>query len=151
VDGSSLTLMSVLLLLLAAILMASHLRTWRRVRQRQSMPDELDYHRRQFRRRMQTSAMLGLLAVAMVVGQLIVLHVDSRALVLGYWAAVLLTLAWMGVLAVADVLATKHHFGRLRRTCMTEQAKLQAKIHQIRAARGNGRPSKGNHQPDSLH
>jgi amino acid permease len=151
VENWSLTLICLFMLLSAVALMASHVRTWRRVQQHDSTPDELDYHRRQYRRRMQTSALLGLLAVAIFVGQLVIVHVQPRLLLLAYWGAVLLLICWMALLAVADILATKHHFGRLRQTCIVEQAKLQAKIRRIRAVRGNGKPPREDHQPDTKH
>ena len=129
--------------------MTSHVRTWRRVRQRGLEADDYDYRRRQYRRRMQTSAMLGLLAVAILVGQLAALRIESRIFVFVYWGGVLLVVGWVGLLAVVDMLATKHHFGRLRQTYLVEQAKLQAELRRIRAARGNGKVPKGDHQPES--
>lgn len=129
--------------------MTSHVRTWRRLRQQELGPDDYDYRRRQYRRRMQTSAMLGLLAVAILVGQLIALRIESRVLLLSYWGGVLLVVGWVGLLAVVDMLATKHHFSRLRQGYLVEQAKLQAELRRIRAARGNGKPSKRDHEPES--
>ena len=139
-------LVSLFLLACAAGLMISHHRTWRRVQRRQPEAEELDYRRRQFRRRTQTSAMLGLLAVAIFVVQLIP---GPPLLVLISWGVVLLVLGWIGLLAVVDIWATKHYFGRLRQTFLVEEAKLQAELRRIRVAggngksRGNGRGSKG--------
>lgn len=140
-------LMPLLLLLCAVGLMISHVRTWRRARRQELQPDELDYRRRQYRRRMQTSAMLGLLAVAIFVGQLITGRIESKAFLLCYWGLVLLVLGWVGLLAVADILATKHHFGRLRQAYRLEQVKLQAELRRIQAARGNGEAPKGGQRP----
>jgi hypothetical protein len=130
------------LLLCAAGLMVLHVRTWRRVRQQEPKPDDLDYHRRQYRRRMQASAMLGLTAVAVWVGQLVISRIDSKLVGSAYWGAVLLMVGWVGLLAAADVLATKHHFTRLRQTYLVEQAKLHAELRRIQAARGNGKAPK---------
>ncbi len=143
----SLALISLLLLLCAAGLMASHVRAWRRIRQQEPPPEDFDYRRRQYRRRMQTSAMLGLLAVAIFVGQLISSRIESRFFALGYWGAVLLVVGWVALLAAVDMLATKHHFNRLRQTYFVEQAKLHAQLHRIQASRGNGKASK--EDPDS--
>lgn len=129
--------------------MTSHVRTWRRVRQQGLEPDDYDYRRRQYRRRMQTSAMLGLLAVAILVGQLAALQIESRIFVFGYWGGVLLVVGWVGLLAVVDMLATKHHFSRLRQVYLVEQAKLQAELRRIQAARSNGKAPKRNHEPES--
>jgi amino acid permease len=135
------------LLLCATGLMLLHVRTWRRVRQQELPPDDLDYHRRQYRRRMQASAMLGLMAVAIFVGQLVVPRIESRLLASAYWGAVLLMVGWVGLLAAADVLATKHHFTRLRQTYLIEQAKLHAEIRRMQATRGNGKAPKRNRGP----
>ena len=134
------------LLLCATGLMISHLRTWRRLQQGELEAEEFDYHRRQFRRRTQTSGLLGLLAVAIFVGRLI-LTTGPPLLVLIFWIGVLLVLGWMALLALVDIWATKHHFGRLRQTYLIEEAKLQAELRRIRAARGNGKANKNHRGP----
>lgn len=127
--------------------MLLHVRTWRRVRQQALQPDELDYHRRQYRRRMQASAMLGLTAVAVFVGQLGISRIESTPAVFAYWGAVLLMVGWVGLLAAADVLATRHHFTRLRQSYLVEQAKLHSEIRRMQATRGNGKAPKRSHGP----
>jgi hypothetical protein len=63
-----------------------------------------------------------------------------------YWGLVLIVLAWVGVLAVADIWATKFFFGRLRDRYRLEQTRLQAQLRQIRRTReedkSNGDPRK---------
>lgn len=86
--------------------------------------------------------MLGLTAVAVWVGQLVISRIDSKLVGSAYWGAVLLMVGWVGLLAAADVLATKHHFTRLRQTYLVEQAKLHAELRRIQAARGNGKAPK---------
>jgi len=130
---------SLLLLAAAAGLMTSHARTWRSAREEPLEPGELEFCRRQFRRRMQTSAMLGLLGVAIFVGQVLTLWIVSRLFVALYLAGILALLGWVVLLALADILATKYHFGRLRDNYKIEQAKLQAEVRRIRAREGNGR------------
>jgi len=132
-------LVPLFLLLCAVGLIRLHVRTWRRF-QGQPLEDvERDYRRRQFRRRMQSSAMLAVLAVAILIGQLIT---GPPVLVIAYWGGVLLLLGWVGLLALADILATKYHFGRLRETYLIERAKLQAQLRRIQSARGNGKAKK---------
>jgi UDP-N-acetylmuramyl pentapeptide phosphotransferase/UDP-N-acetylglucosamine-1-phosphate transferase len=151
---SSVIFVTVLLLLAAAGLMVSHVRTWRVFRQTEIDPEEFDYRRRQFRRRMQTSAMLGVLGVAMLAGYILTLWLRSPAFTLVFWIAILLVLVWTCLLALVDIWATKHHFGRLRDHCLVEQAKLRAEIRRIQAFRGNGkgkntaRETKGQGQED---
>lgn len=117
-------------------LMTAHVRAWRRFRQQDLEEEDYDYRRRQFRRRMQTSAMLGLLAVAIFAGNWL-----GKPSLWGvfFWSGVLLMVGWVTLLAIADLLATKHHFGRLRRTYLVEEAKLQAELRRIEASRRNGR------------
>jgi hypothetical protein len=149
VDAWLLAPIWLLLLLCAAGLMALHVRTWRRARQQDLQPDDLDYHRRQYRRRMQSSAMLGLTAVAIFVGQLLTPRIESKLFSLAYWGGVLLVAGWFALLAVVDLLATKHHFNRLWQTYLVEQAKLHAEIRRLRATRGNGRAPKKQPEPGS--
>jgi MFS family permease len=132
-------LFALFLLSVAAGLMVSHARSWLAMRSAQLEPREADYRRRQFRRRMQTSAMLGVLGVAIFVGHLLTAWVASRLFAVFYWGGVLLLLGWMALLALADILATKFHFSRLRQDYMVEQAKLQAELRRIQAKRANGR------------
>ena len=148
-DIYSLALISLFLLLAAGGLMTSHVHTWRAFQQEQLDPREFDYRRRQFRRRMQTSAMLAVLAVAMFIGHLLTLWLESWMFAVVFWGAVMLVLCWVGLLAAADVWATKHHFGRLRHECLVEQAKLQAELRRLQAVRGNGKKD-SEHRPDLL-
>lgn len=134
-------LVSLLLVAVATGLMVWHIRLWRGVQTGDSDQRERDYLFRQYRRRMQTSAMLGLLGVAILVGQLLMPWV-SRLFAILYWGGVLLLLAWMGLLALADIIATQQHFSRLRTDYMIERAKLQAEARRIQGARGNGKAPK---------
>ena len=145
-------LVSLLLLLVAIGLMLSHLHAWRRVRRRKSSADddtetkleaeEFDYRRRQFRRRMQTSTMLGLLAVAILVGQWLESQTGSPLWELAFWGFVLLLVVWICLLALVDAWATSYHFGRIRQNHTMEQARLQAQVRRAQSARGNGRAKK---------
>ncbi len=132
-------MISLFLFLSAAGLTGSHVRTWRSVRQRELEPIELDYRWRQFRRRMQSSAMLGLLAVAIFVGQWVNSPPLAPVAVILFWMGALFLVIWLALLAVADIVSTKHHFSRLRRDCLVERAKLQAELHRMKNLRSNGR------------
>jgi hypothetical protein len=128
------------ILLLAAIAMiVSHVRTWRDFRDADISDEEFDYRWRQFRRRIQTSAMLGLLSVAILVGYILTLWLRSPTFTAVYWIAIILVLFWTCLLALADIWATKHHFGRMHDRCLIEQAKLRAEIQRMQAFRGNGK------------
>jgi hypothetical protein len=123
------------LLVAAGIMMASHLRVWRAAKYDELPRREHEYHRRRFRRRMQSSAMVGLTGVAVFIGRWIE---GPPALVIGYWSGVLLLVTWLGLLAVADIVSTAHHFGRLRDDYLVERAKLEAVVRRMRSTEGNG-------------
>jgi len=124
----------------AAGLMVWHVRSWRAQQAAGLDPKELEYRRRQFRRRMQTSSMLALVALSLPVG-LWILPVWPKVGVF-YWGAVVCLLMWVGALGVADMWATKHYYGRLRDDCRIEQARLEAELRRIQRGRSNGKPPK---------
>lgn len=101
---------------------------------------ELDFYRRQFRRRIQTSAMLGILGVGLFAGELLKWWISSELFFIIYYAAALLLVIWVALLAGADIWATQYHFGQLRQKCLIEQAKLHAEIRRVKSVRGNGKP-----------
>jgi hypothetical protein len=142
-DIASVTLVSLLLLLVAVGLIVSHVRSWRAYVRYEANAESFDYRRRQFRRRMQTSAMLGILAVAMPAGYLLTIWINSGWFALVFWMAVIGLACWVALLALVDIWATKHHYGRLRYECQVEQARLQAELRRIQAFRGNGKKGAG--------
>jgi hypothetical protein len=139
-DLWSSALVSLFLLACSAGLMVWHVRSWRAAQAEQTEAAELDYRRRQFRRRVQSTAMLAILAVAISVGQVLTTWIVSRPFAILFWLGVLLLLGWMGLLAVADIIATKFHYERISREYRIEQAKLQAELRRIQASRRNGEP-----------
>jgi fatty acid desaturase len=134
-------LVSLLLLACAGALIVAHVRTWRHAIGCAPTREEFDYRRRQFRRRMQTSAMMAVLALALFVGQLLTDMVESQWFAIVYWLAVLIVVGWVGLLAFADVLATKFHYDRIRHGYIVERAKLEAELRRIQSAQGNGHSS----------
>ena len=135
-------LISSFLLVGAIVLMLSHVHSWRAFQSQEHDAAESVFRRRQFRRRMQSSALLGLLAVALFAGELINARIESRWFKLVYWGGVLLAAVWMALLAGADILATRHYYGRLRDSYLIEQTKLRAELRRLRAKEGNGKPKK---------
>lgn len=144
-DAFSTTLMSLLVFATAVGLMVWHLRAWRGACRVGMESREQDFRWRQFRRRMQTSAMLGLAGLGLGVGRwLMVNQVAPLAMTL-YWLSILLLLIWIALLAIVDIWATHRHFDRIRHECLVEQAKLNAQLQRQRAVQGNGR-APGNRQ-----
>ena len=144
-DIWSSVIFSILVMASAGGLLAWHVRAWRRAQGEALEPVHLDFRRRQYLRRMQTSSMLGLLGLAVLVGRLLMAIPLSPLAISIYWVIVLLVLAWIALLALVDIWATKHHFGRLRDHYLVEQARLQAELRRLKTTRGNGRP---NHPDD---
>lgn len=130
---------SLLLLACAAALLFSHARTWRHAVACAATREELDYRRRQFRRRTQTSALMAVLALALFAGQWLTHAIDSRWFAIAYWLAVLIVVGWVCLLALADILATKFHYDRVRDGYVVERAKLEAEIRRIQNTGNNGR------------
>ena len=128
-----------LVLLLAALgLLGWHIRAWESFRGRQADAAEYNYRRRQFRRRVQTSAMLGLVAVALGLGMPLTKWVAALWFGLAYWLVVVLLVVWMVLLALIDAWSSRIYYGRLRHQSRLEEIKLQAEIRRLRAAGGNG-------------
>ena len=129
------TLVSLALAAVSALLMVWNWRSWKVACDAGLDEDELNFAWRQFRRRVQASAMIGLVAVAIFIGQ----FVESLLVRAFFWAGVVLLLFWILLLALADVLATQQHFGRIRRRDLADQVKLQVQIRRRRDHKGNGR------------
>ena len=127
---------SLFLFVSAVGMMVWHLKTWKMESANTQDAKGLDFHWRQFRRRMQCSGMLAFLAVAIFVGQWIT---ASPLLVILFWCGALLIVLWLVLLAVTDIIVTVHHFQGLRADCLIEQAKLKAEAKRIKSVGGNGR------------
>jgi len=117
-----------------------HVSAWRELGERASQldPEELDFRRRQLRRRTQTSAMLGLVGIGMLVGRVLIVWRADPTLILLFWGGVVLLVLWLGLLAAADTVATRYYFSRLRQNYLVEQARLQAQMRRMQRTRGNG-------------
>ena len=133
-------LVGLLLVFAAGWFVRWHVSAWRALGERASRldPEEIDFRRRQLRRRTQTSAMLGLVGIGMLVGRLLIVWRAHPTLILLFWLGVVLLVLWLGLLAVADMVATRYYFSRLRHNYLVEQARLQAQLRRMERTRGNG-------------
>ncbi len=139
-------LVALVLVATSVALVVRHVRVWKRLNGEGLEERELDFRRRQFRRRVQTSAMIGLLGVAIVVGQLLLDFVKSPRFLVYYWIGVLAILLWILLLAVADMMATSAHYSRERSDLAVGHAKLQLELRKARERAGrrhNGKPGAG--------
>jgi hypothetical protein len=150
------TIFSLVLLLVSGVLMLGHWRSWRASRQRELPPAEYDYRRRQFRRRMQASGMIGIVGIALFVGVAFFLGreslfpwIEDVVVIVAYWLAVLLIIVWMGLLALVDVWASRRYVGRLLDDDLLEQTKLHANLYRQSRAKQNPENA-GDQNPDAI-
>ncbi len=116
------------LILTSLQLMAWHMKSWREADHGGLSERDAEFFRRQCRRRMQTSGMLG------VIGLLIFGHLwipDNTTLAL-YWAGVLGLLIWTVLLAVGDFAASRLHYRPQIADQQTEHLLLQREIEKFR-------------------
>lgn len=118
-------LMAVALCVLGGGLLIWHIAVWRERKADEADPSELNFYWRQFRRRMQASSLMVVLGCAILASELI----QSQLVGVIYWAAVLLLVFWMGVLALADIIATQYHFGREKQRIQLSRARLEAEFN----------------------
>ena len=134
---------AIVLVATSVALIVRHVRVWKGLKSEALDERELNFRRRQFRRRVQTSAMIGLLGVAIVVGQLLMDIVKSPRFHVYYWIGVLALLLWIVLLAVADMVATSAYYSRERSDLAVGHAKLQIELRKARERAGrrhNGKP-----------
>ncbi|MDH3717327.1 MAG: hypothetical protein OES79_04330 [Planctomycetota bacterium] len=127
---------ALLLIAISAGLVIAHVYAWRGERSRQEAESgqDCDFAWRKFRRRMQASLMIGVTGLAIMAGN----WLPADPLVhLVYWAGVILWVVWIALLALADGLATQHHFRRLRNEQLVEEAQLRRQLQQHQH-KGNG-------------
>ncbi len=138
-------LLPLVLLGLASGLIYWQVRQWRDFQQDEPAAEELEFHRRQLRRRTQTSFLLGLLAVGLWAGQLIPSREHPNLFVV-FWLGMLLLLAWIVLLALGDLLVGRQHVARLRHDRRIAEARLTAELNRLRtkiptADDGNEQPA----------
>lgn len=123
---------SVALILISILLALTHLRAWRAADHGGLAAAEREFQERRYRRRLQTSLMLGAIGL-LVLGDLwldqIVKEAWARLL---YWSGVGLLLLWLLLLAASDWLASRQHYrGQLDRLLADRDA-LRADLERIR-------------------
>jgi hypothetical protein len=132
-------LFSLLLLLVSGVLMLTHWRSWNAFRQQEQPQSEFDFRRRQFRRRMQASGMIGIVGITLFIGVAFFLGRESLipwfedpVVIFVYWAAVVLITVWMVLMALVDIWASQRYVNRILEDDLFEQTKLHAEIFRQR-------------------
>lgn len=124
-----------LLLAASGLLLWTHARAWRACRDEELDESELDFRRRQFRRRMQASAMIGIVGIAVAVSPAITNSMGTAIL----WLVVFSLVVWMLLLALADMVSSYYYYYQLRARHTAEHASLQAQLERLRRREGNGK------------
>ena len=133
---------SVFLLALAISLLLLHVRAWNKARRDDLKPAERRYAHHQFRRRVQVSAMLGVVAVAIPLGSWIP-HRQWPSAFVFFWFAVAVLVVWILALALVDALATGRHMLQTSRRDLADEASLRAELKRRLLRGGNGHPPAG--------
>lgn len=113
--------------------------SWRRDRQSGDAA-EVSFARRQFRRRVQASGLLGLVGAALCVGQLIP-AAEYPMLMACFWLGVVLLVFWAVLLALGDMAVNRQRLKSFQHHRRIEEAKLNAELQRLRnrpAAERNG-------------
>jgi hypothetical protein len=121
-------------------LMVWHVRSLRQCESEALQPADRNFRRRQFRRRMQASAMLGLLGLALMAAPLIS-HRERPLGFLIYWMAVLAWLGWIVLLALGDAWSSQQHIRRQSRVELDRILHDREEVSRIHLAEQNGHDS----------
>ena len=118
------------LIFLAAALVAWHIQHWKNVKS----DDKIDaseklFIRRQCRRRVQSSAMLGILPIGILVEPWIEPPLGKLALGL----SMLMLLGWLLILVGVDFILGHFHYRRLHQQCLSEQIQLHQEVIRLKA------------------
>ncbi len=133
------TTFGLILLAIALWLMWSH---WHRRDGADPGPEDemhASFLRSRFRRQMQSSAMVGFVAVAILVSPLFVTPGQTSPLIAAaYWGGVALVVSWAGLLAVLDFLVARSYYVRLQRQNLHARTSLEAEARRMARRENNG-------------
>lgn len=129
-------LFGLFLIAIAAMMLVRNVRIWRSVQTDDMEERERDFLYRQYQRRAQANSMIAIVGLAVIVG----IWVTDSMMAAAYWMGVLCVVCWMTLLAVADLVSTRMHYGRVQQDQLKERALLEAELNQIRRRGSNGRP-----------
>lgn len=131
------------LLIVSAIMAYWHHRAWLENRssveeQASDSEERLNFIDRQYRRRMQISAMLGIVALAMFASRwLDPWRATAPWVYLTYWGVIVLVVLWIMLLAMADYIASRHNIQRTLRDQLIEEARFRAQAQGYTQAERN--------------
>lgn len=131
-------IISLTLLGLSGLLIDSHRRTWREARESTSLSEaDKKFARAMYVRRMQASAMVGVMGAAIGVWPVVDQQARPWTLLL-YTAILLVACAWSMALAMFDIWATRRHFQRKRMENLAKQLQLTVEMAAEGASEAEG-------------
>ena len=135
-------LFSFALLIVSAVMAYFHHRVW--LAKRTAIDDcktddraadvesQLEFADRRYRRRMQVSAMLGIVALAMFASRWIdPWRRDAPWIYMAYWLVIVILVLWVTLLAMADYVATRHFLAKSHQDQIIEDARLRAETRRM--------------------
>lgn len=121
-------LFSLGLLIVSAIMAYYHHIAWQTKREAVGQ-SQIEFIDRQYRRRIQVSAMLGIVAIAMFAGRWVEpLSEDRPWFYMAYWMVIVIVVFWIALLAMADYIATRHFLEKSHQDQIIEEARLRAEL-----------------------
>ena len=136
-----------MLIVTAAVMIGGHRRAWRKRLEEKSLEQsDREHYFRQYRRRMQTSAMLGLVGLLIVVGDWLIPWNQAAVWFPIYWGVVLMLTGWIGLLGVADLLSTRVYTNAALARVRSKQRELESQLAAVRRAQSNGADHLDSHQ-----
>jgi hypothetical protein len=121
-------LFSLFLIAASGGLLFVHWRRWKEHRADELPAAEIEYLRRQFRRRMQASGMIGIVGFALIVGDTFIPWMNDPVVTAGFWIGVVLVTVWIALLAIVDLLAARLYVERICENDILEQTRLHAEM-----------------------
>lgn len=125
-----------LLVFLSLGLLAWHYNAWQAVDHGGLGERDHEFYRRQFRRRMIGSGMIGIVGLLMISS----LWIEDTLQAAIFWSGILFILFWMVLLALSDVWATRMHYSREDTVQKAEYLVLQAEIRKFQSERESAEP-----------
>ncbi|WP_254511693.1 hypothetical protein [Anatilimnocola floriformis] len=120
------------LIAISILLVVGHIRAWRTADHGGLAEAEREFQARRYRRRLQSSAMVGVIGV-LLLGELWLDKVFQDELPrLLYWSGVGLLLLWLMLLAASDWLAWRQHFRRQIDRLQTDRDTIRGELERLR-------------------
>ena len=130
------------LLIVSAVMAYCHHRYW--VAKRSAIDEstadgesQLEFVDRQYRRRTQVSAMLGVVAMAMFASRWIdPWRTDAPWIYMAYWSVIVILVLWVVLLAMVDYVATRYFLAKSHQDQLIEDARFRAEAQGMSRQKG---------------